>query len=357
MRARRDRGGTDEGRFEEFVSRFLFQARFLASSVPFYQARYRSLDLSAPQDFSVTTRIPAIRKEDLRSASGTDLIAAQAIDRENRIAIQRSTGGTTGRCLSIMYSSADWAAAVDAHVAALKRPAELTGERIVSFNCYHQGHISGPIFNDAISALGGIPIARHFKSSDEEVLEEMARNRCNTIIAPASSSGKGGALESLLEIDAATRTNFINGQNIKFIITSSTALTSDLIEELRDLGISNIVNCYGSTELMPVGFSCSADRRNFHLVECNTYAFVVNSSLAPVSSGSIGRVMVGRIASRSNDGRLTPSLSSGLLNYMNGDEARIEHGRCECGSAAPRIGDIARVEDRTEKLTSGCQSL
>jgi phenylacetate-coenzyme A ligase PaaK-like adenylate-forming protein len=337
------------------ASALAHQFLFNKTHVPFYQRMYASVDISTQSDFATIVKsIPVMTKAVLRRAAPLDFLPQANGRLMGRYALQRSTGGTTGTPTSISYSKVDWERAVQAHSLAFSE--RMTGSDIRAFNGYNQGHISGPIFSEGIFEAGGLCVTRGFQSNDEAALKELVAHRCNVVISPPTASKKGGTIEGLLEIDASTGTHYLNGENIKMLVVSSSELTPGLLSELKSLGINNIVNCYGCTEVMPIGFSCPLDPFTFHLVKgAGTYVAVVSSGGSLVKNGEKGIVLLGRYGSPGLAGVLDPSLSTALLNYATGDEATYTNGGCACGHDGGSLSNVCRVANIEEKIESGCQ--
>jgi phenylacetate-coenzyme A ligase PaaK-like adenylate-forming protein len=187
-------------------------------------------------------------------------------------------------------------------------------------------------------------------------LKELITHQCNVVISPPTASKKGGTIEGLLQVDATTGSDYFNGENIKMLVVSSSELTPGLLGELQALGIHNVLNCYGCTEVMPVGFSCPFDPFTFHLAAgAGTYVAVVSADGSLVKSGQRGIVLLGRYGGQNSSGGFVPSLSTALLNYVTGDEATYVAGTCTCGYEGGSLSSVCRVANIEEKIESGCQ--
>ncbi len=336
----------------------LFKRQFShnKSEVPFYSRRYKNIgedDLTEWED--CVQKVPTLRKEDIRAlASPYDLLDEGTAHNLASIYLHRGTGGTTGEPTSMFFTKNDWEAVLSAmtravgEVHTLKKP-------IVAYDGYNQGHISGPIFDDTIRKLGGLPISRNFGCSDEQALLQMKRHKCNLIIAPPVSTHKGGSIQNLLDADSKLGLNYINGKNIDVIFCSSTNLTPELHRELKDLGIKYIYNYYGSTDVLPTAISCQENPFDLHVLFGHVALFVVDEEQHHVSNGKRGLVISSRIGSY--DDKYRPSVSRGtqLLNYHVGDEVTYLEDQCPCGRTTPRIRDVKRVADIQDKLEGGCE--
>jgi phenylacetate-coenzyme A ligase PaaK-like adenylate-forming protein len=337
------------------ASALAHQFLFNKMRVPFYQRMYANVDIATSADLAtIVQTIPVMTKAALRRAAPRDFLPQVDGRLLGRYALHRSTGGTTGTPTSISYSRGDWERAVRAHASVFSD--RMGDSDIRAYNGYNQGHISGPIFSESIFEAGGLCATRGFQSNDEAALRELVAHQCNVVISPPTASKKGGTIEGLLEIDATTGTEYLNGDNIQMLVVSSSELTPSLLGELHSLGINTIVNCYGCTEVMPVGFSCPLDPFSFHIAaDAGTFVAVVSPDGALVESGERGIVLLSRFGAHDVTGQFVPSLSTALLNYVTGDEATYTNGLCACGHRGGSLSEVCRVANIEEKIETGCQ--
>ena len=338
--------------FDLFKKQFIFNKKY----VPFYGSHYASVDeekFSSILDCVKST--PIIRKLDIRNLpSPYDLLPKITQQAFNTLHFHRGTGGTTGEPTSMFFTRNDWKAVLGAMTRALKELKELE-QPIIAFNGYNQGHISGPIFDDTIRLLGGLSITRNFGSSDEQAIKQLKKHQCNLIIAPPISTHKGGSIEHLLDIDAKTGFNYINGDHINTIFCSSTQLTHDLYKELKGLGIRYIYDYYGSTEILPTAISCQESPFDLHILYGHIAMFVVNQDHTVVHNGERGVVLSSKIGSYSDDGTISVNQGTQLLNYEVGDEVTLITDPCPCGRTTPRITGVKRISNVQDKLEGGCE--
>lgn len=307
---------------------------------------FSSVSLDAKLRREDIEALPMISKHDLRALSPDDLL----VDPSARFHIVRTTGGTTGSPVPIFWTRDDWRALVQALHRFCPRDVLGEGPRRV-WNGYNQSHVSGPAFDDLVRALSGTPIPRQHGASDREAIAAMERLHVNAlVITPQSGSGKGGSLEDLLAEDP----QFLARLGIRSLFVSSTQLRPDLLEEVREQGVTNIVNFYGSTEAPPAAVSCEVDPTAFHLAQGHVLVEVVHASGRHVASGERGTVLVSRIAAATSAG-LAPAGGTQLLRYAIGDTALYIDERCACGRSSARIEAIERVAYVDDKLRGGCE--
>ncbi len=338
--------------FRLFKNQFIFNKR----NVPFYGRLYRKISENSLQKYEdCIVLVPTIDKDSIRSLeSPYDLLDEGLNQNLSKIYLQRGTGGTTGEPTSMFFTYSDWKIILNAMTRSLAELRTLN-KRIIAFNSYHQGHISGPIFDDTIRRIGGLPIVRNFGNSDEQAVRQMKKHRCNLIIAPSISTHKGSSVESLLSADAKLGLNYINGKNIDVIFCSSTNLTKEVYKELKDLGIKYIYNYYGSTDVLPTAISCQQSPFDLHILFGHIALFVINKNQIHVKSNERGLVISSRIASYDHNNNISTNQGTQLLNFHIGDEVTFIDKKCECGRTTPRIKDVKRVSFVKEKMESGCE--
>lgn len=336
----------------------LFKKQFIhnKNEVDFYAKLYQNTSEDQLASFEdCIEKVPTLTKDQIRNLNSPyNLLGKEFRKNLNRIHLHRGTGGTTGEPTSMFFSRNDWEAVLGGMTRSLTELRSLQ-EDIVAFNGYNQGHISGPIFDDTIRRIGGIPITRNFGCSDEQALRQMKKHRCNLIIAPPITTHKGGSIESLLDVDAKLGLNYITGEHVHTIFCSSTQLTKELFEELKDLGIRNIYNYYGSTDVLPTAISCQHNPSDLHILFGHIALFVINEKQEHVKNGERGLVVAGRIGSYDDKGVVIPNQATQLLNFHVGDEVTFIDTPCPCGRTTPRIRRVKRVHHVQDKLEGGCE--
>lgn len=327
-------------RFQRQLCLSAFRARAYRERVPL--ELLRAQPAFTREDIA---RVPLLSKQTLRGLDPADLL----VDPNEPYYLVRGSGGTTGAPVSVFWSRADWTASTHAMLRFCE-PLQRLGVRRI-WNGYNQSHVSGPAFDDLARALGATPIPRHFRGSDALALDEMARIRPDALVlTPKSGSGKGGSMEDLLAVDPS----FLRRLGIRALIVSSTPLERDLLEEVREQGVEAIVNFYGSTEAPPAAASCEADPTMFHLAEGHVLVEVIGADGRQVANGERGLIVVSRIGGEGPEG-LTVASGTQLIRYLVGDTARYLTAPCACGRSSPRIAEIARVTDLSDKLEGGCE--
>lgn len=334
------------------------QLAYMKREIPFYSTFYASIsanDICSLKD--CITKIPALTKSQVRQLNSPfDLLSKKYIEQQpKKLLLHRGTGGTTGQPTSVFFTHGDFRACIEGcsrYYLNLKD--ELSP--IIAFDNYNQGHISAPYFEALFRELFNCCIiTRNFQSSDEDALHQLVQHRCNAIITPAIATHKGGSLEDLLDADVRTGTNYINGDNIKIILCSSTEVTDELYQEITDLGIKYVINAYGSTDVGGVAWSYATDPRILNLNFGHITAFVVDDDQRHVKDGERGYLIASKIGSYQEDGSIGPFEGTPLLNFHLGDEVTYHANSPLSGVTASAISNPERVIDIEEKIESGCQ--
>ncbi len=333
------------------------QLKYAYENVDFYRESFdkkgiKPSDIKTIEDFR---KLPILKKETVRKLGPYGLLPKKLLQTdktkgEERIFLNRGTGGTTGEPTSMFWTYADWKANTESIIRMMdeikiKHP-------LIAFNGYNQGHIAGPAFDAIIRMLNGITIPRHFSSDDEKAMQQMEKYKANVLIAtPQSGSKKGGSIVDFLNAD---KNGYINGKNVFMIIHSSTPMTDELIQELAELDIHHIVNIYGSTDAFPTAINCQADKHSLHITNGNVLLEVVNEKGEQVKSGERGFIVISRIGSSTEKG-IDVSKATQLFRFLVGDEATYIEEKCACGRTTPKIKDVQRVLYVQDKLEGGCE--
>lgn len=332
------------------------QIKNLRHNFEFYKKFYdgfENLERYSLED--IVNVLPKLTKRLLRNLAPLALLPDTLFsDPANLPYVQKNTGGSSGHAVQIFYTKRDWEHALYAHQRFLTEVFSMTKKNVIAYNNYSHGHIAGPVFSQAVSISGGLAINRGFNIDETQALQELCKLKCNMIIAPPDSTHKGGTLRSLLDEDASSGTNYINGDNIYMVLTSSLPLTDSLRDELYSLGIKKVMNFYGQTEVMPLAVSCPDNSSELHVCEGHAYVAIVDANFRPIKNGERGMIITGRINALDADNAV--SNSTGILNYITGDTATLITDNCQCGRTTSRIVNVTRELDIESKLSSGCQT-
>jgi|GEM_PF-1733451 len=338
------------------TEQFRRQIHFARQEVPFYQKTLAQVNIHDLNDIGdCALHVPKLFKEQIRQLpSPYDLLPKTMRANLGGLALHRGTGGTTGRPTSVFFSYSDWQAIMEANARQLQhlRPQD---KPLISFNGYNQGHISGPYFDGVVKQLGALTIARNFGNTDDEAIAQMSYHQANLIIAPPVSTHKGGSFENLLDADVRTGTNYINGDNVDTLICSSTGITPELYKEIKALGIKNVVNMYGSTDVGAVANSPSTNPFELRINFGHTAVFVIDKNGNQVKDGERGLLVASRIGGMGADGAILPNLGTQLLNFHLGDEVTYHEHSTDASITLPWINNVQRVMDLKDKLETGCE--
>jgi len=330
------------------------QVEFARREVPFYANLYKNLKLGDLNDLKdCAAHIPSLRKEQIRSLPTPYELLPKSIRASlNKLWLHRGTGGTTGPPTSIFFTKGDFDANIDGNL----RITRLANPKapLIAFDGYNQGHISGPYFDEVARRLGAAVITRNFGSSDAQAVLQLKFHQANCIIGPPVSTHKGGSIHDLLDADVNSGNNYINGENIKLIIMSSTGITRELYDELTQLGIKSMVNIYGSTDVCTTAVSPPYNPFELILSYGHNAPFVLNSE-GHVANNERGMLVASRIGSYDEQGNVIPNQGTQLINFHLGDEVTY-HDKCSVdGWTTPAISGVKRVMNLREKLEAGCE--
>lgn len=348
--------------------------------VPFYQSHYQHLserdieNIDSLEDFAVT--LPEVTKDHL-SHNDYRTFLPQCPDTREREQYSgeyrnKSTGGTTGNPVSIIYSSEDWRAMAQSIARPIMfdfrdKPKEL--EEMLVFGLYHGDHVTNSIYQSGLALLGANFLSRtSTRAQDVDSNYEMiTKSQPNAILAPPEDKGgkqtKGITLDKILQLDAVNsgfRLNRKVNPDFKAIFWSSMPMSLDLYDYLKHhLGIPYIQGQYGSTEICPTGSTCEHHPDGFHL----NYgpSLVLSHAIGQqrlANDGEEGYLLVSKVgATRQNGHNTTPS-GTQLINFRTGDYATLIHTHgehCDCGRNTPIIAKLARREHVALKAKFGCQ--
>ncbi len=271
----------------------------------------------------------------------------------NRMAKKFTTSGTTGRPKVSYYTQADW----DGTIAGTARMlAHIPRENYSRFfNCFHNGHTAGKVWEDSFSRVGCMVENRHFSlQTEEEVLQQIKsgmreKGGFNFLAVPPYFPGgvrKGFTLNGLLEIDLD---NYL-GSHIRVILTAANWLDDPAYRLRQRMWDANaaagtpktqFVDCFGCSEVGTVAGECEYNN-GVHLLPGVIYTEVVRADGSHVANGGRGKVLVTGLKHGSR-----------YLRYMVGDEATFVSDPCPCGRTTPRLVHVERVVDQ-ERLSRGC---
>jgi phenylacetate-CoA ligase len=330
-------------RLEELLAA---QLRFAIEHVPFWRKRLAHLDPRRLEPGpALLAAVPLLHKREMRLLEPFAL----APQRTGSFHIVRTTGGTTGAPVPLIWTAADWNAAIHA-IGRFLDPVRRLAPKVV-FNCYNQAHAAGPSFDDVARLLGATPVARGAHASDLDTVRDIERFGAQVIVlTPRSGSGKGGSLEDLLAIEP----NFLERAGVRALLMSSTPLGEDLVAELRAQGVDHVVNLYGSTEGFPQAISCAHDPMALHLCQGPNFVEVLRPDGTHVAGGERGQVVVSRLGGVEHGG-VAPAGGTQLFRLVVGDEVTYVDSPCACGRTSPRIKDVVRVANLEDKAVGGCE--
>lgn len=263
-----------------------------------------------------------------------------------RIGKTFSSSGSTGRIAEVYYTKEDWDNSMAVIIRCMHHIPLKEWSRV--FNGFHQGHVAGKVFEDALDRAGSLVKNRHFTSKDDsDSIQQIIRDRSNALALPADSGkvSKGGDLKTLLIFDNEN----VIGKQIKVIITTGGPRPSYLIEQVHkrnNLAKVNFktkfVDLAGCAEVLPTVAECEHND-GMHLIPGITYVEVINpKTMKHVKNKERGLLIYTGF-----------KYGSRFIRYIVGDEATFIDEPCKCGRTTPRIKDIQRVMD-IQRFEEGC---
>ncbi len=270
----------------------------------------------------------------------------EKVDYQSRIGKTFSSSGSTGRVAEVYYTKEDWDNSMAAIIRCMHHINIKEWSRV--FNGFHQGHVAGKVFEDALNRAGALVKNRHFASKDDvDSVNQIIRDRSNALALPADSGkvSKGGDLKNLLSAD----TENVIGKQIRVIITTGGPRPSYLIEQMHKrnklAGVdfkTKFVDFAGCAEVLPTVAECEHNS-GLHLIPGITYTEVINpKTLKHVKNKERGLLIYTGF-----------KYGSRFIRYIVGDEATFIDDPCKCGRTTPRIKDIQRVMD-IQRFEEGC---
>jgi len=336
---------------------------FAKKNVPFYQKHLDKFsekniyDISSIEDFAFT--IPETTREHLTNNKHTSFLSKK----EPFIYFDKGTGGTTKRPIPICYTKSEWKFMAQTKARSVlfdfgNKKNKLEDLKIMGL--YHGDHITNHIYR-AMFELLNIEFFDRIttKNEIEPNYSFFIQSESNAILGPPSlSSLKGLSLPSFFKYDSTYINHYgndftfpfvpIEKINIKAVFWSSSFLDKEFYSYLKDyLKIPYIKGHYGSTEVLPIGSTCSEHPHDFHI------DFMPNLALVKTSKGLAknnerGYITVSKIDNPASVGTM-------LINYKNGDAATYINEKCKCQRNTPILINLSRIEDKEAKAVFGCE--
>ena len=331
------------------------QVRYAYETTEFYKNQFDSIGLKPEEVGSVKDlreKAPILTKDLIISTGIYNILpmeyqkvlknGQQKLSLDSRIYRVFSTGGTTGKSIYTFYTKRDWDVAADTALRWIQQTLSDPSECSIVLSTFNSSHIIGTLPTELFYRLGSVMFFRELMADGKFILQQIKDYKCNTILALPQAMGKAGGsdIESLLTVD----TENVIGEHIKTVISLGFPMKREIRESLKDLGISNTYEWYGSSEVVPIGMECKA-HNGLHLMYMSPLIEIIDTKSGEhVTDGERGRIIVTALQRQ----------GSQFIRYDLGDEATFIDEPCECGRTTPRIKDIKRVEDLV-RLETGCR--
>lgn len=346
-------------------------AIFAKEHVPFYREHFKNItqnqinDIKSLEEFSIV--LPETTKEHLTTTHPSKFLPEYEA---GTALINKGTGGSTGKPVTIFYSKYDWTAMAQNIARSIKfdfreNLDDLRGRQLVGL--YHGDHVTNEIYRSGLGLLGISLLGRpSTKSESSHVYDFIQDVKPNGILAPPEDRGskqtKGITLDRMLIFDAknskssAYRLNNTDNKSMQMVLWSSMPLSPQLHNYLKDhLKIPYIQGQYGSTECCPTGATCEYNPFSFHLCYGPNLVTVVHpSNERLVKDSEEGFILVTKTGGVVDGQKIVPT-GTNLINFRTGDYAKLTQGTCKCGRTTPVLSNLTRKEDVQIKAEFGCQ--
>lgn len=364
------------------LSQLIKTTLFAKENIPFYQKHLKNNTMqdieriSSLEEYGII--IPETTKLHMSFAGAESFISDYNIfqfDNNKGGFRNKPTGGSTGRPITMIFSTQDWNA-MSKHIArSLKFDNQdnldyFKGIKVLGL--YHGDHVTNEIYQAGLVSLGAEFFDRvSTRGSPEDIYDFIQQIKPNAILAPPEDSSnkqtKGITLDKILKIDArnsdknAYRLNHKHNPDFKMILWSSMPISPDLQNYiLNHLKIPYQQAQYGSTEVCPTSATCRKYPRDFHLGYGPTVTLLKHHTENRLSKeNEDGYVLVSKTGGTTKEGVNIVPTGTTLLNYRTGDYAKMKQTNgysCECGRNTPVLYKIHRVEEKKGKLEMGCSA-
>jgi phenylacetate-CoA ligase len=326
-----------ETRAAHLVDAVRQQIAYMRASVPYWRERLSDVadDKSEIASVEDLARFPILTKEELRSIRPAALLPKDHAD----LRVCRWTSGTSGRPTVNFWTATDWAALVASTARLLGRQTPMASP--TAFNGYSQGHLTGPLYSEALRRLGGTVYDRsHHAEGLFSTFAQAELFDFDTLVIPEETvAGKGAGLTTLLEDDRT----WLKRHGVRWWIGSSGTFNAATVAAVRRQGVEAVSNLYGSSEFGLFAVSCSQVPGDFHVAQGHVLVEVVDKFGVAVDDGQFGRIVVTHLCGMDNNGQARIHGGTQILRLAAGDGANYLSGPCACGLTTPRLRNVQRV--------------
>ena len=281
-------------------------------------------------------RLPILDKAEFRGIRPGDLLPQI---RRLPPHIGRWTSGTSGRATVNFWTATDWSALVASTARMMARQAPMPHP--VAFSGYSHSHLTGALYHDALTRLGGTVFDRsHHAEETFSTPAHMELFDFDTLVLPERTKpGKGVGLADLLDEDPG----LLERHRVRWWMGSSKTFDPEVVAAARAQGIESISNFYGASEFGIFAISCTVNAGDYHVAQGHVLVEVVDAHGVRVASGQPGRVVVTHLSGLDDDGNSEVHTGTQILRLAGGDGATFVGDVCTCGLTAPRLRDVHRI--------------
>lgn len=153
-----------------------------------------------------------------------------------------------------------------------------------------------------------------------------------------------GYAQSIYEMAKFAKRHNLDIVQQKKIISTATTLTEEMRDLIEEVFKCDVFNFYGSREVGPIAFECTA-HDGMHILMDNNIVEVVDKNGRPTPPGCIGGIIITNLN----------NYSMPLIRYKIGDMAVVDDNKtsCSCGCHYPKIKRIVGRTVNVFKLKNG----
>ena len=291
---------------------------------PFYQEKFKGIDVSGIKSQEDFESLPFSHKDDLRNAYPLGL---QAVPDEEIVRIH-SSSGTTGTPVIIPYTKKD----VDDWAVMFERCYRITGVTNLDRVQITPGYglwTAGIGFQNGAERLGAMVIPMGPGNTDKQL--QMMMDLKSTVLTATSSYAL------LLAEEIAKR-----GIGDKIYLKKALIGSERWGEKMRrriasELGVQ-LYDIYGLTEVYGPGIAISCEHEcGMHYFDDYIYCEIIDPHTGKtVPDGTVGELVITTLQKE----------GAPLIRYRTHDLTRFVPGECPCGCSYPRIDTlVGRTDD------------
>jgi len=213
----------------------------------FYREKFKGVDIKKVKNSEDLKKLPPLTNHDFRNP---DLYPYGLWIKGKPVYKTFQSGATTGDPCITAYSEVDTKVGVLVFAHGFRDLMGIKKSDIVLIYGPGESHLYGSQAELSCEVIGATPIWRHFKKvgSAEALLKQIEAIKPDVLVAaPHGPKGAAGALDVLLQEDLEKGMGiFSETLKGKKVMIGGTPISKELAARLYEVGISDIINAYGS---------------------------------------------------------------------------------------------------------------